>query len=152
MARPDAARPPARLTMDPELSQRGMLDGAWWPRSRQTATELADLIALLSTRLGPIRRVTLKADEWDNNPRRLAVAGRIVRLGWFRSALQASVSVTTLDHGRFELLVVPPNTPRTQALAAMRAAADSANTRRPQQILTALSAMSHDLPPQGEPA
>lgn len=138
MTHTDAARrPPARLRMDPELCRRGMLDGAWWPRSRDTCTELRDLIALLSTRLGPVTRVALNSGEWTSNPRRLAASGRIVRLGWFRDALRASVSVPTLDNGRFELLVVPPHTPETQAHAAMRTAADSTNPAAAHQILAA---------------
>lgn len=133
------ARPPARLRMDPDLSRRGMLDGGWWPRSRDAATELSDLVALLSTRLGLITRVTLNVGDWDGVPRHLVVAGRRVRVGRFHGALHASVSVTILDQRRFEMLVVPPQTSQPHAVAAMRMAADVHNPLSARDILAAVA-------------
>jgi hypothetical protein len=41
-----------RLRLDPTLARRGILDGGWWPRSRDPDAELPDLIAGLESSLG----------------------------------------------------------------------------------------------------
>lgn len=61
------------------------LAGVWWPRSRDAARELPELIAAASLRLGaPVSRVSLNIDAWDApHDARLSVTGQVVRLGWF---------------------------------------------------------------------
>jgi hypothetical protein len=39
----------------------------------------------MDQRRGPITRVMLAFDFWDEHPLRLAVGGRVIRLGWFAS-------------------------------------------------------------------
>lgn len=71
-----------RLRLEPTLSRLALLDGAWWPRSAHPDTELPDLVLALDNRRGPITHLLFDADEWDEHPRRLLMAGRRVRLGW----------------------------------------------------------------------
>ncbi|HET7666291.1 MAG TPA: DUF5994 family protein [Mycobacterium sp.] len=73
-----------RLTWAPDPRGRP-LAGMWWPRSRDAAAELPELIAAASPRLGgPVTRVSLNVDAWDApHDVRLAVSGQVVRLGWF---------------------------------------------------------------------
>jgi hypothetical protein len=85
------------------------VDGAWWPRSRDLAAELPALLAALWRRDLRVARVAYHRDSWDNDVRRLPVAGRIVRLGWFRTIDPHLVSLTGLDiQDRQDLLVLPP--------------------------------------------
>jgi hypothetical protein len=85
---PPPIRPPApsglRLQLDPTMAGTGAVDGGWWPRSRDPDAELPGLIAALESSLGPIPRLALNLDAWDTAPRRVAVDGRRVRVGWFR--------------------------------------------------------------------
>ena len=79
---------PARLELKPDQHGPTVLDGGWWPRSEDPATELPDLIRALDERHGRTRRIMLGAADWTaSRPRQLVFGapenGRIVHLGWF---------------------------------------------------------------------
>jgi Family of unknown function (DUF5994)/ANTAR domain len=57
---------------------------------------------------GPVTRVALNLDAWDTAPRRVAVNGRRVRVGWFRQMDAHTIGVTRAAQDRVFLLVVPP--------------------------------------------
>ena len=52
-----------RLRLKPKAPQTGYVDGAWWPRSDDLTTELPDLLAVLSVRLGPIEPRAVQAQR-----------------------------------------------------------------------------------------
>src|SRR3712207_9526424 len=54
-------------------------DGAWFPRSRDLAVELPELIAELDRRGVRVERFTYPLDAWSAVPRKLAVQGQIGR-------------------------------------------------------------------------
>lgn len=85
------------------------LDGAWWPRSRDAAAELAALVPLVAEHLGgPVRRVSLNIDAWGaDQPRRLQVGAGLVRLGWFHTLDPTTVTVGRRNDDRLTLLVIP---------------------------------------------
>jgi len=84
--------------------------GAWWPRSRDAAVELRDLLPLVGHRLGgSVTRASLNIDAWDpDQPRRLRVGDRIVRLGWFHTLDPATVTLGRGSDPRVILHVVAP--------------------------------------------
>lgn len=113
-----------RLRLKPKASQSGYVDGAWWPASDDLATELPDVLAVLSVRLGPIGRVLYNLGEWATVPPRLQTGGRKVRLdGYVRQPLN-TIEVVGIDNERIGLLVVPPGTDPERAHACMMAAAN----------------------------
>jgi hypothetical protein len=149
---PEQSAPPGlRLRLDPTLARQGTLDGGWWPRSRAPDAELPDLIAGLEASLGTVTRVALKLDAWDSAPRRVAIDGRRVPVGWFRAMNADAISVTRAFRDRFVLLVVPPEATTTAAAAAMAMAADVTNSDRPADILTASGIATRDTGPQAPP-
>jgi hypothetical protein len=95
------------------------------------------LIAGLDSSFGPITRVALNLDAWDTAPRRVAVNGRRVRVGWFRHLDADMVGVTRAGQHRVALLVVPPQATMAAAEIAMAMAADVANSAGPAGILAA---------------
>jgi Family of unknown function (DUF5994) len=132
------AVPPAlRLRLDPTLARRGILDGGWWPRSRDPDAELPDLLAALESSLGVITRVALNPDPWDGAPGQVAVDGRRVPVGWFRAMNAHTICLTRAFQDRFVLLVVPPEATTAAAATAMAMAADAANSARPADLLAA---------------
>jgi hypothetical protein len=135
-----ASTPPtsARLDVVAVRSGRAVLDGGWWPRSWDAATELPGLIAALDARFGPIRQVLLNIGAWDHRFQRLAVGTRVVRMGWFSSLDPALLIASTRQDDQLDLLVVPPGTAETAARAAMARAADPADTTRAPDILSAM--------------
>jgi hypothetical protein len=116
-----------RLRLKPKAPHSGYVDGAWWPRSDDLATELPDLLAVLSVRLGRIDRVMYNLNEWANAPRKLATGGRRVRLDGYQRQPTNTVEVLGLDRNRIALVVVPPNADRDLALATLMAAAAPGN-------------------------
>jgi hypothetical protein len=135
-----AALPSARISFDPALIRHGVVDGGWWPRSRNALTELPGLIAALDARPGVrVQRLAVHRDEWDDIPHRLtADNGHFVRIDWFTTIPRRTVSVTTAG-GRepIALLVVPPGTPAETARAAMNTAATGPGTAQAAEIPTA---------------
>jgi Family of unknown function (DUF5994) len=143
---PPPIRPPAppRLQLDPTMAGTGAVDGGWWPRSRDPDAELPGLIAGLDSSLGPITRVALNLDAWDTAPRRVAVDGRRVRVGWFRHMDAHTIGVTRASQARVALLVVPPQATTAAAEIAMAMAADAANSAGPADILAAAGLGTED--------
>lgn len=126
----------ALLRLQTTHSREGVLDGAWWPRSRDVATELPDLIRALTTHLGPITRVGLDVDAWEAVPTRVVVDDRVVHLDSFPVG-DDTVLVTRGDNDHFALLAVPPDTTPDAARDAMARAVDAGNVTRAAEILVA---------------
>jgi hypothetical protein len=141
------APPGLRLQLDPAMAGTGVVDGGWWPRSRDPDAELPGLIAGLDSSLGPITRVALNLDAWDSAPRRVAVNGRRLRVGWFRQMDPDTIGVTRAFQNRVALLVVPPQATTAAAGIAMAMAADGANSAGPADILAAAGIGGEDSAP-----
>ncbi|MGA5703319.1 DUF5994 family protein [Peterkaempfera bronchialis] len=119
---------PARLSVTPADRHPGPLDGAWWPRSRDLPTELLALTATLDHLWGRITRVTVNPRFWPTVPRKVPVAGHLVHVGWFDEQDAHDLLLLSYTVGRWDLLVVPPETDPAAAARLMAAAADPRNT------------------------
>ncbi|MCX4670982.1 DUF5994 family protein [Streptomyces sp. NBC_01381] len=126
----------ALLRLQTTHSREGVLDGAWWPRSRDVATELPALIRALTAHLGPVTRVGLDTDAWEEVPTRVIVDDRVVRLDSFPVG-DDTVLITRGDKDHFALLVVPPDTTPDAARGAMARAVDADNVTQAAEILVA---------------
>ncbi|MFF9013410.1 DUF5994 family protein [Streptomyces sp. NPDC014870] len=126
----------ALLRLQTTHSREGVLDGAWWPRSRDVPTELPALIQALTAHLGPITRVGLDTDAWEEVPTRVVVDGRVVHLGSFPVG-DDTVLITRGDNDHFALLVVPPDTTPDAARDAMARAVRADNVTQAAEILVA---------------
>jgi hypothetical protein len=132
--------PAQRLCLRPTLPGPGVLDGGWWPRSRDPVVELPKLISDVNAHLGQfavITRVALNLTAWDRTPRRIAVGDRIVPLGWFRAIDVDTITLTTTSRDRVTLLVVPPETTADSAAVALAMAAQGDSSAHPSAILAA---------------
>jgi Family of unknown function (DUF5994) len=112
-----------RLRLKPKAPHTGYVDGAWWPRSDDLTTELPDLLAVLSVRLGPMDRVLYKLTDWAKAPAKLTTGGRVVKLNGYRLQPPNTVEVLGVNRNRIVVLVVPPHTDPDRAHATMMAAA-----------------------------
>jgi hypothetical protein len=116
-----------RLRLKPEAPTTGVVDGGWWPASRDLAAEFPDVVAALATQWGPVERVSYNLDVWQAVPRRIRVGGRVVRMGGFRS--QAPDLLKVIGERRtLTLLVVPPETEAEAAEHILAAASRDGNT------------------------
>lgn len=124
----------ALLRLETTESREGILDGAWWPRSRDIGTELPALLSALAEHLGPVTRVGLDVAAWEALPTRLVVEGRVVHIDSFPVG-DDTILITSGDEDLFSLLVVPPDAAPEAAHAAMAQAVRADNITQAEQIL-----------------
>ncbi|MFD5574301.1 MULTISPECIES: DUF5994 family protein [Streptomyces] len=130
--------PTARLALKSESPSAGRagLDGAWWPRSRDLQSELCDLADVLDPLWGRITRIAVNPRFWPLLLPRIFVNGHVVNVGSFTSKLDPhKILLLSYTAGRWDLLVIPPETGATTAARLMAAA--SADTG-PAMTATAL--------------
>ncbi|MEU9372539.1 DUF5994 family protein [Streptomyces sp. NPDC048255] len=127
----------ALLRLETTRSCQGLLDGAWWPRSRNATTELPALITALTAHLGAITRVGLDASAWQRDiPTRLVIDDQVVHLD-SDPVGDGTVLITRGHNDHFTLLVVPPGTTADAAREAMARAVRADNITQAAQILLA---------------
>jgi len=118
-------------------------DGAWWPRSHDLAAELPELVAALDTLGVRVARFTYPEQAWTPIERKVAVSGRTVRTGAFRSMDPALVSLTTDGDRRLDLLVVPPEADALTGVRALRlAAGQREESGTPERVLATAGSWS----------
>ncbi len=123
-----------RLETSRDRQGQGVLDGAWWPRSRDVGAELPALVAALTERLGPVTRVGLDAGAWEGLPTRLVVEDRVVHIDSFPVG-DDTVLITSGEGDLFSLLVIPPHAAPDAARAAMAEAVRTGDLTQAEQIL-----------------
>jgi hypothetical protein len=129
--------PDARLRLrrrDPRVV--GFVDGGWWPRSLDLGIELAPLLAEMFSAGYDIHRVTYNLARWDPAPRSVAVSGRLVKLGGYRTQNPALISLVDMSGWkRVDLLVILPDTHPRIAERALSLAGLDGDLHQAEQIL-----------------
>ncbi|MER5471139.1 DUF5994 family protein [Streptomyces sp. NPDC002935] len=114
------------------------LDGAWWPRSHDLTLELSALADVLDPLWGRITRIAVSPSRWPIIPRRLVVNGQVVKVDWFTSGQDVhKILLLSYTAGRWDLLVIPPETSAPAAARLMAAASRSTGP-----VLTATALMA----------
>ncbi len=130
-----------RLLLKPPGGAPAVLDGGWWPRSRDPLAELPALITEVDASRGAVGRIGLSMGTWTATPRRVLADGRRVPVGWFRTW---HINMLRLLIGPnlqpLQLLLVPPETSEEIATAALARAADPDNAEGWSDVLTAATA------------
>jgi hypothetical protein len=120
----ETLEPDSRLVFAPSPTAQGVVDGSWWPRTRDPAAELPALIAAVTDRLGMVNRIALNADAWDTRPQQITtVDQQMVRLDWPDASDAHTIRVTGDDSSHLDLLVIPPDTATNLALTCLAIAA-----------------------------
>jgi hypothetical protein len=126
-----------RLRLQPDASE--LLDGGWWPRSTDPTAEIPGLVLAMDAVHGPITRVMLHGNDWDSHPRRLAVDGRMVQLGYFASQPAGLLTAVSGRAGaRVDLAIIPADTAADTADTAMTLAATSGNHIRAEDLVASV--------------
>ncbi|KWX69176.1 DUF5994 family protein [Mycobacterium sp. NAZ190054] len=111
-----------RLRLKRKSPATGYVDGAWWPHSDDLTSELPDLLAVLSVRLGDVSRVTYNRAEWQTAPRKLVIDDQLIRLDGYDRQPASTLGVVDSRGAGTILLVVPVDTDSEHAHAVMMAA------------------------------
>ncbi|MER7185892.1 DUF5994 family protein [Streptomyces hyaluromycini] len=131
-----ASSSPLRLSLAPVGPAPALLDGAWWPRSRDLGAELPALTDVLDPLWGRITRVAVNPTHWPVVPRKVPVAGHVVKVGWFLAELDPhELLLLSYRLGRWNLLVVPPRTDPGSAAWLMAAASDPLGTSTASRLM-----------------
>ncbi|MFC4496318.1 DUF5994 family protein [Streptomyces ovatisporus] len=133
------AAPLVRLALKPEGPPTGLLDGAWWPHSRNLLRELPTLAAVLDPLWGRVTRISVNPAHWPAVPRKVPVGGHVIKVGWFKDE-QDEHELVLLSYRtrRWNLLVIPPGATAATAARLMAAATD------PSVRLTASALLAED--------
>lgn len=131
-----------RLVVSPP-SRLHALDGAWWPRSRDLATECRDLLDQLPAEVGHVDRIVYSRPDWEPDPtsvptgwpRRVQVARGCLKTGSFPEDDTHTVVLALSDRSRVTLLLVPVDTDRERAIMLMAAAVDPDDDRSAIELL-----------------
>ncbi|MGW1888768.1 DUF5994 family protein [Streptomyces sp. NPDC002004] len=119
------AAPAARLALKTDGTSPGLLDGAWWPRSRDLLSELPALTDVLDPLWGRITRIAVNPKYWPVIPHKVPVGGHVVKVGWFTPEIDPhKLLLLSYGTGRWDLLVIPPETGAESAARLMAAASD----------------------------
>ncbi len=116
---PAATHHPPRLRLKPEDRHSDYIDGAWWPRSTDLATELPELLAALTTRLGRVDRIVYDPDSWSPPPRQLTAAEHSISLEPYRFRSRNTMDVVGSNSAITLLGVILPSTDSRTAHSAM---------------------------------
>ena len=121
---PLPSHPVLRMRLASRSDMPRPIDGAWWPHSYDLLFELPRLLAGLPRAWGHITGVTVNGATWSAVPGRMLVFNQVVRL---RRSVAASAPHTIVllapGRGRWDLLVLPPDTTEETAEPLMAAAA-----------------------------
>ncbi len=135
----DAAASPgeaARISFRKPVSIGGHIDAAWWPRSVDLTAELPALLNVVWTAGREISRVTYSIAGWDPAPRRIRVAGRMVRLGGFADGDVLTIRLTDAwRNDRIDVLIIAPDTDPDVAQRALLFASEANDPDRAAEIL-----------------
>jgi hypothetical protein len=131
------------LSLKPGSQATGAVDGGWWPRTRDLATEAPELLAELTARLGTVEGVSYNLDDWGATPREITIGGARVRLAGYRSQHPDTIDVYSRRQ-LVTLLVVAPEATAPNARAALRAAGHRANADSVEALLLASPTRSGD--------
>ena len=139
------ASAPVRIRLKPPSRHSGMVNGAWWPRSRDLARELPPLIEALDRAWGRIYHVTVQVHMWPDIPKRVQTGEHVVRVGWYdQEQDKHDICLISLRGGtRRDLLVVPPELDPETAERVMTAAASVDNFQSAGDLLAAARGDSH---------
>ncbi|MFF3604431.1 DUF5994 family protein [Streptomyces sp. NPDC002463] len=127
---------PTRLALTPKTSMAGLLDGAWWPYSRDLATELPPLVEALEGRWGRITRITVNPAPWPVTSHKVSAGGHTVHAGWFTEQDRDKMILLSYSLGRCDLLVVPPETEPAAATRLMAAASTPGNLHTTETVMS----------------
>ncbi|MGR6919942.1 DUF5994 family protein [[Actinomadura] parvosata] len=129
-----------RLSLHPVPNRRAMVNGAWWPYSRNAAAELPGLIAAVDRLLDRVTlRISVHGDTWQGLPRRIPARGRQIRINWSCHTDPRLITLSFATGEPVVLLVIPCSTAADAAQATLILTGQDTAGLTPDDILTLAS-------------
>jgi Family of unknown function (DUF5994) len=118
--------PRLRLALSASIGL-GALDGAWWPRSRNLETELADLVDNFPATSRRIVHAVYSAPDWRPAHRRIKTKQGVMKVGSFPNDDSHRIMLSMSSREILHLMVIPPHSSPALALSVMVTAASPGN-------------------------
>jgi hypothetical protein len=129
---------PLRLRMAPDPGA-GVMDGGWWPRSRELVSELGELVDHLPVEHGRVVRASFSPPDWDTSSRGIPTATGAIKAGSSAQDNAHLIVLTLADRRTLQLLVVPPALSQEQGEEALLAAATPGYAHSARCLLTTVT-------------
>ncbi|MDF2830294.1 MAG: hypothetical protein K0R01_3577 [Mycobacterium sp.] len=97
----------SRLAFCERSTTRGGVDGVWWPNSADLRTELPDLMSILGSMIGEVRRVVYDPRAWRTAPSRVIRRGVAVCVDPY-SLVSPGMIYLVGSHSRDAVLSIVP--------------------------------------------
>ncbi len=124
---PDTS-PSSRIQFKPAGSDRGSVDGAWWPHTRDLADETRAIAPAIEEHLKRLERVGYAVRDWESSDTtKIAIDGKRISLEGFTVWTPATVRFTGAAN-TLTLAVIPPDTDARTAREIMTRATDKHST------------------------
>ncbi|GAA2861678.1 DUF5994 family protein [Nonomuraea rubra] len=125
-----------RLSLHPVPNRRAVVNGAWWPYSRDAAAELPGLIAAVDRLLDRVTLgISVHGDTWQSLPRRIPARGRQIRISWSRHTDPRLITLSFAAGEPVVLLIIPSGTAADAAQATLKLATQDTAGLTPDDIL-----------------
>jgi hypothetical protein len=125
-----------RISFRQPVNRTGSVDGAWWPRSKDLAAEAPALFDVFWTAGRDMSRVTYNLDSWESAPRKMHIAGKLVRVsGYHYGNPRLATVADSREADTADLLVIPCDTTPAVAERLLAIAAEPGNTLTAQEMI-----------------
>jgi hypothetical protein len=115
----------ARLAICDRAAGSGGVDGAWWPCAPDLNTALPDLIQVVGSWIGPIRRVVYDRRMWPPAPARIIRGSTSVTVDPYRLVASDTIYLMGTHSRDAVLFVLPPAVPGSTAKRVLREVTES---------------------------
>ena len=132
------ASQPLRLRMAP-VPGAGLMDGGWWPRSRELVFELGELVNHLPVEHGRVVRASFSPPDWDTSSLCIPTATGAISAESSAHDDPHLIVLTLADRRTLQLLVVPPALSQEQGEEALLAAATPGYAHSARCLLTTVT-------------
>lgn len=110
-----------RLAFCTRVAYRGGVDGAWWPASNDLTAVLPDLLSVVGSMIGEVRRVVYDPKVWRPAPSRVIRRGVSVALDPYAMVVRESIYLVGTHSRDAVLYVIPPTCGQQLAMSALAA-------------------------------
>jgi hypothetical protein len=101
------------------------VDGAWWPGSNDLGAQLPDLVAVVGSMIGEVRRVVYDPSVWPPTPRRVIRRGVAISVDPYSLVTSETLYLIGTHSRDAVLYVVPPSCKATVANRVLGAVSES---------------------------
>lgn len=110
-----------RLAFCARSDTRGGVDGAWWPATDDLISALPDLLSVVGSMIGEVRRVVYDPKIWRPAPGRVIRRGVSVALDPYAMVIRESIYLMGTQNRNAVLYVIPPTCAQPLAMGALAA-------------------------------